>query len=99
MTNASAADMSKRAMILCAQNDELRKLGFRLLFPVHDEIIAEAPVSTAKRCGQIMSELMVKAAAEMCSVPFKCDVEYMFNWGGDSYDQDESGNWVVVDKH
>lgn len=95
----SAADMSKRAMILCAQNDELRKLGFRLLFPVHDEIIAEAPVSTAKRCGQIMSELMVKAAAEMCSVPFKCDVEYMFNWGGDSYDQDESGNWVVVDKH
>ena len=95
----SAADMSKRAMILCAQNDELRKLGFRLLFPVHDEIIAEAPVSTAKRCGQIMSELMVKAAAEMCSVPFKCDVEYMFNWGGDSYDQDESGNWIVVDKH
>lgn len=32
----SAADMSKRAMILLGQNEELKSLGFRMLFPVHD---------------------------------------------------------------
>ena len=35
-----AADMSKRAMILIGQNEELKQLGFHMLFPVHDEIIA-----------------------------------------------------------
>ena len=30
----SAADMTKRAMILIAQNEELKSLGFKLLFPV-----------------------------------------------------------------
>ncbi len=28
--------MSKRAMILIGQNEELKRLGFRMLFPVHD---------------------------------------------------------------
>ena len=32
----SAADMSKRAMILIGQNEELKSLGYRMLFPVHD---------------------------------------------------------------
>ena len=32
----SAADMSKRAMILIGQNQELKDLGFKMLFPVHD---------------------------------------------------------------
>lgn len=32
----SSADMSKRAMILIGQNEELKQLGFRMLFPVHD---------------------------------------------------------------
>ena len=32
----SSADMSKRAMILLGQNEELKQLGFRMLFPVHD---------------------------------------------------------------
>ena len=32
----SAADMSKRAMILLGTNKELKELGFRMLFPVHD---------------------------------------------------------------
>ena len=34
----SAADMSKRAMILLGQNEELKSLGFKMLFPVHDKL-------------------------------------------------------------
>lgn len=96
----TSADMSKLAMLYCAQNEELTRLGFKILFPVHDEIIAEAPKETAKRCGELMSEMMVKAANELCpSVPFKCDVEYMERWGGDSLECDENGNWFVADSH
>lgn len=96
----SSADMSKLAMLYCAQNEELTRLGFRMLFPVHDEIIAEAPKETAKRCGELMSEMMVKAAAKLCpSVPFKCDVEFLERWGGDSLECDENGNWFVADSH
>lgn len=34
----SSADMSKRAMILIGQNEELKSLGFKMLFPVHDKL-------------------------------------------------------------
>lgn len=96
----SAADMAKMAMILCANNEELKKLGYRLLFPVHDEIIAEAPIENASRCGELMAEMMVEAARMVCpSLPFKCDVSMLKNWGGDEYGFDKDGNLIVIDKH
>lgn len=97
----SSADMSKIAMLKCYENEELRRLGFRILFPVHDEIIAEAPKENAKRCGELMSQLMVEAARDICpSVPYKCDVEYFEYWAGDSLDYNEEiGEWYVKDSH
>ena len=70
----SAADMSKLAMIKIGQNKELKELGFRMIFPVHDEIIAECPFENRKRCGELMSQLMIEAGAEKISVKMKCDV-------------------------
>lgn len=78
----SAADMSKRAMILLGQNEELKSLGFKMLFPVHDEIIAECPFENRQRCGQLMSQLMIQSGAGTISVPMKCDVEKFFYWYG-----------------
>ena len=78
----SAADMSKRAMILLGQNEELKQLGFRMLFPVHDEIIAECPFENRKRCSELMSQLMIQSGADKISVPMKCDVENFFYWYG-----------------
>lgn len=87
-------------MVMCYENEELRNLGFRILFPVHDEIIAEAPVENAKRCGELMSKIMVEAAKILCpSVPYKCDVEYFYNWGGDSYSFDENNKPFISDSH
>lgn len=95
----TSADMSKLAMVMCYENEELRKLGFRILFPVHDEIVAEAPEENAKRCGELMSQIMVEAAKEICpSVPFKCDVEYFYNWNGGSWEY-ENGKWYNADEH
>ena len=48
----SAADMSKLAMILVGNDERLKELGFRLLIPVHDELIAECPKENAKKCSK-----------------------------------------------
>ena len=76
----SSADMSKKAMILLGTNEELKSLGFRMLFPVHDEVIAECPFENRKRCAELMSQLMIKTGADKMSVPMKCDVEAFFYW-------------------
>ena len=74
--------MSKRAMILLGQDEELKSLGFKMLFPVHDEIIAECPFENRQRCGELMSKYMIQAGAEKISVKMKCDVEKFFYWYG-----------------
>jgi DNA polymerase I-like protein with 3'-5' exonuclease and polymerase domains len=78
----SSADMSKKAMILLGQNEELKQLGFRMLFPVHDEIIAECPFENRQRCGELMSQLMISSGSDKIKVPMKCDVEKFFYWYG-----------------
>jgi DNA polymerase I-like protein with 3'-5' exonuclease and polymerase domains len=80
----SAADLTKKAQILLFNNKELRDLGFRMLIPVHDEIIAECPVKNVKRCAELMSELMIQAGSDMC-VPLKCDVALFYKWYGKKY--------------
>ena len=60
-------------MILIGQNQELKDLGFKMCFPVHDEIIAECPFENRKRCGELLSSLMIQAGAEKINIPMKCD--------------------------
>lgn len=85
----SAADMSKKAMILLGQNQELKDLGFKLLFPVHDEVIAECPFENRKRCGELMSQLMIQSGADRIKVPMKCDVAKFFFWYGPEVSDDD----------
>ena len=61
-------------MILMGTNKELQELGFKMLFPVHDELIAECPFKNRKRCAELMSQLMIKSGTEKICVPMKCDV-------------------------
>jgi DNA polymerase I-like protein with 3'-5' exonuclease and polymerase domains len=48
----SAADMSKLAMIKVGTDKQLKEWGFRLLIPVHDELIGECPIENADRCAK-----------------------------------------------
>lgn len=79
----SAADQSKRAMYLVGTNQELKDLGYKLLVPVHDELIGECPIENAKKCAELVSKLMISAAAERISVPMKCDAAVSRVWYGD----------------
>ena len=82
----SAADLTKLAMIELYNNTRLRELGFRMLIPVHDEIIAECPESNVKECAELLAKTMSKAAEQILEMPIKCDVEISKCWYGDSID-------------
>ena len=79
----SAADLTKLAMIKLNNNAELKKLGFKLLIPVHDEVIAECPQENVKKCSKLLAEVMSKAAEEILKMPIKCDVTCSYSWYGD----------------
>lgn len=79
----SAADMSKLAMIMVGNDERLKELGFRLLIPVHDELIAECPEENMKECSERFALLMSKAAESKLTIPIKCDVEITRNWYGE----------------
>ena len=80
----SAADMSKLAMILVGNDERLKELGFRLLIPVHDELIAECPEENVKECSERFAMLMSKAAESGLTIPIKCDVEITKVWYGET---------------
>lgn len=79
----SAADLTKLAMIKLHNNDRLKELGFRLLIPVHDELIAECPKENAKECSELLAKVMSDAAEEILKMPIKCDVEITKCWYGE----------------
>lgn len=79
----SAADMTKKAMILVGNDERLKQLGFKLLIPVHDELIAECPIENAKECEERFAHLMSIAAKDKLEVPISCDVTLTREWYGE----------------
>ena len=79
----SAADLTKLAMIKLHNNDRLKELGFRLLIPVHDELIAECPEENVKECSELLAKTMSDAAEDILKMPIKCDVAITKCWYGE----------------
>ena len=79
----SAADLTKLAMIDLFANEHLKELGFKILIPVHDEIIAECPEGHARECAILLAETMSKAAEKILEMPIKCDVTCSHAWYGE----------------
>lgn len=80
----SAADLTKLAMIELHNNERLKELGFRLLIPVHDEVIAECPEENARECSELLASTMSLAAEKILEMPIGCDVEVTKCWYGDT---------------
>ena len=78
----SAADLTKLAMIDMSNNERLKELGFKLLIPVHDEVIAECPEKNAKECSELLAQVMSNAAQKILEMPIKCDVVVSRSWYG-----------------
>jgi len=82
----SAADLTKLAMIHLNNNKRLKELGFRLLIPVHDEVIVECPEENAIEVKKLLAETMSEAAEQILQMPIKCDVDVTREWYGEVID-------------
>jgi DNA polymerase-1 len=75
-----AASMSKRAMIALYNDEEMRKLGFRLLIMVHDELIGECPIENVTEVKKRLAHWMEVAGKPEVTLPMKCDVAEFSHW-------------------
>lgn len=78
-----AASLTKKAMVDIYNNKKLRDLGFRLLIPVHDELLGECPIENAEEVEKLLSETMIAAGKPECSVDMKVDTYVVKHWYAD----------------
>lgn len=78
----SAADMSKKAMLNIARNLELKALGYKMIIPVHDEIIGICPEENIKECAKLVEKCMIEAPTDRMNVPMKVDISVTHRWYG-----------------
>lgn len=79
----SAADMTKLTMIKIFNDEELNKLGYKLIIPVHDEVLGICPRGNAKAVRDRLEYIMVHIVDGKFKIPMKCDIEVTERWYGE----------------
>lgn len=79
----SAADMTKIAMIKIHNNKRLKELGYKLIIPVHDEVLGVCPKENAKEVRDILEYIMVHVVDDKFEIPMKTDIECTYRWYGE----------------
>lgn len=79
----SAATLTKKAMKLIYNDPVMKELGYRILIPIHDELLGECPSENAEKAEKRLTELMIKAGVPECSVPMQVDTYVVNNWYAD----------------
>ena len=79
----SAADMTKIAMIKIHNNKRLQELGYKLIIPVHDEVLGVCPRENAKEVREILEYIMVHVVDGKFEIPMKTDIECTYRWYGE----------------
>lgn len=80
----TASQMTKIAMIKIANDETLKKLGFKLLLQVHDELIGECPFENRKQAAERFGYLMANCVRDEIPIPFSTDVVCSREWYGES---------------
>ena len=76
----SAGDLIKKAQVDIYLNEDLRRMGYKQLLQIHDEIVAEAPIEHAEECKALMCKLMTEAYNDVLTVPLEVDGDIAFTW-------------------
>ena len=79
----SAADMTKITMIKIFNDKELNELGYKLIIPVHDEVLGICPKENAKAVRDRLEHIMVHIVDGKFKIPMKCDIEVTERWYGE----------------
>lgn len=79
----SAADMTKITMIKIYNDEELKRLGYHLIIPVHDEVLGICPKENAKEVKNRLEDIMIHIVDGVFKIPMKCDIEVTERWYGE----------------
>lgn len=80
-----AASMSKIALRKVYDDEELNKLGFKLLLQIHDEFIGECPKENSDLVAERLTKVMKESVSDIIKVPFKCDPDIASCWYYNDY--------------
>lgn len=80
-----AASMTKVCMRKVFDDEELNRLGARLVLQIHDEVIVECPKQNAEAVMSRLTYVMKTSVADKVQVPFKCDGYIVNCWYEDDF--------------
>ena len=75
-----AATLTKLAMINIDNDEELNRLGFKLLITIHDEVLGECPKDNSEQVAKRLTQVMVDTAKPYMNVPMQCDAYNVKHW-------------------
>ena len=80
-----AATLTKKIMVMVARDSLIKKLGGRIVFQIHDELILDCPVENAEAVKERLKLIMENSSAAVGVVlPMKCDMTTETRWGEDT---------------
>lgn len=80
-----AASLTKMIMVMVARDPLIKKLGGRIVFQIHDELIMDCPIENAEKVKNRLQSIMERSSTAVEVVlPMKCDMITETRWGEDT---------------
>lgn len=80
-----AATLTKMIMVMVARDSLIKKLGGRIVFQIHDELILDCPIENAETIKTRLKAIMENSSTAVEIVlPMKCDMTTETRWGEDT---------------
>jgi len=77
-----AASLTKMIMVMVSRDPLIKKLGGRMVFQIHDELILDCPIENAEKVRNRLQTIMEKSSiAVEVVLPMKCDMTTETRWG------------------
>ena len=72
-------------MVIVARDPLIKKLGGRMVFQIHDELILDCPIENAEKVKNRLQSIMERSSTAVEVVlPMKCDMTTETRWGEES---------------
>ena len=80
-----AATLTKMIMVMVDRDPLIKRLGGRLVFQIHDELIMDCPIEHAETIKKRLKDIMEHSSTAVGLVlPMKCDMTIETRWGEDT---------------
>ena len=81
----SAATLTKMIMVMVGRSQLIKKLGGRMIFQIHDELILDCPIENAEAVKNELKNIIEQSSTAVGVVlPMKCDMVTEARWGVDT---------------